>query len=201
MYSADHPAFQLRHMSINGPCQISVECFNWKRNGNSSGYSYGYGQNNNSHKGKYNLSYGMNIVDFLEHGLLKDEEGGISTCVDAHAYGQTKMMYLPAFDFSGKVLSDLGKTSIRGKQLDELFAELSGMFSGNRLYIYDTGNSCHGYIPDLMEANDYYLYAEILRKADLVVDQKWMAMGGMCLRWTKGSGNRCRPTLKRTILL
>jgi hypothetical protein len=99
---------------------------------------------------------------------------------------QTGVAYLPCFDGEGEP---------RGRHFEELVSRLSGVFQGQerKLYIYNSGNSYHGYVDTLLDWTENKPFLGAL-KDNKSVDQRWLNNGHHYIRWNAANG-RIEPKL------
>jgi len=135
------------------------------------------------------------LIHILKYSSDHDEAGYVNMLrhVGPRGHISNEDLYIPIIDFA--------------PDLDEIdninLSKLLKPFSGNKIYIYDSGNSYHGILDKILDFKDYKSWLSLLKDSDFV-DQKWLEMATnnyfgnfqQVLRTTSGL-NRPEPKFSR----
>lgn len=122
----------------------------------------------------------------------KYKEGGISPNISILG---DESCYIPMADFVGRPTEY--DFQVFANKLSLEFLSLRG----KEFFVFDSGNSYHGYVAGVLPSFAYTNYEHLLKDVPFV-DQLWVEAGMQCLRWTKGKGRgRKLPKLKHTFII
>lgn len=199
-----HPSFQVVHLAqalgMTAYLTAAVYARTWEKPGEKEEDDpYVNPETTRYPLTKIEVNEGMNMVMEMQmrrvaeqypanvpYELAVDRRLDIPAGEDAWGYPEWRHVWLACFDGFGQP---------DGRHFQALLDDLSKMFPGKKLYVYNTGSSYHGYVNTVLDRMAHYEMHDMMVQHPKVVDQKWLSLGGG-LRWTAGY-RRPEPKLTR----